>query len=101
VIDVLRKKENTFRSSLAVQRNQIMFLEARIAIHTLGLASGTMVAGLFGMNLVNYLEESPYGFFVITGICIALSSAFSMYGMRSLWRIQRLQGIRISRKQRP
>lgn len=97
MVDVLRKKENTFRSSLAVQRNQIMFLEARIAIHTLGLASGTMIAGLFGMNLVNYLEESPYGFFFITGFCVVLSSVFSMYGMRSLWRIQSLKGIRRSR----
>ena len=92
-IDILRKKENTFRSSLAVQRNQIMFLEARIAIHTLGLAAGTMIAGLFGMNLVNYLEESSYGFFWVTGFCVVLSSMFSMYGMRSLWRIQSLKGI--------
>jgi magnesium transporter len=97
VIDVLRKKENTFRSSLAVQRNQIMFLEARIAIHTLGLAAGTLVAGLFGMNLVNYLEEAPYGFFYITGTCIVLSSLFSMYGMRSYWRIQSLKGIQRSK----
>ncbi|EXJ59612.1 hypothetical protein A1O7_03758 [Cladophialophora yegresii CBS 114405] len=97
VIDILRKKENTFRSSLAVQRNQIMFLEARIAIHTLGLAAGTMVAGLFGMNLVNYLEEAPYGFFYITGVCIVLSSLFSMYGMRSYWRIQSLKGIQRSK----
>ena len=95
-IDILRKKENTFRSSLAVQRNQIMFLEARIAIHTLGLAGGTMIAGLFGMNLMNYLEEAPYGFFYITGFCVVLSSVFSMYGMRSLWRIQSLKGIQQS-----
>ncbi|KIW69718.1 hypothetical protein PV04_05578 [Phialophora macrospora] len=97
VIDVLRKKENTFRSSLAVQRNQIMFLEARIAIHTLGLAAGTLVAGLFGMNLVNYLEEAPYGFLCITGVCVVLSSLFSMYGLRSYWRIQSLKGIQRSK----
>ena len=96
-IDVLRKKENTFRSSLAVQRNQIMFLEARIAIHTLGLATGTLVAGLFGMNLVNYFEEHPYGFPVVTGVCVVLSTMFSMYGMRMLKRIQTLKGIQTSR----
>lgn len=96
-IDILRKKENTFRSSLAVQRNQIMFLEARIAIHTLGLAAGTMIAGLFGMNLVNYLEEAPYGFVGVTGFCVVLSSLFSLYGMRSLRRIRTLQGIQQSR----
>ncbi|KAK5195043.1 magnesium ion transporter [Exophiala xenobiotica] len=82
-IDVMRKKENTFRSSLDVQRNQIMFLNAKIGIHTLGLAGGTLIAGLFGMNLVNYLEEAPYGFFVIT-----------VYGMRNIYRIQSLKDIK-------
>ncbi|KIW74746.1 hypothetical protein Z517_11516 [Fonsecaea pedrosoi CBS 271.37] len=96
-VDVLRRKENTFRSSLAVQRNQIMFLEARIAIHTLGLAAGTMAAGLFGMNLLNYLEDAPHGFFYVTGACVVLSALFSMHGMRSLRRIQTLKGIQRSR----
>lgn len=99
-INVIRKKENTFRSSLAVQRNQIMFLEARIAIHTLGLAAGTLVAGLFGMNLVNYFEESAYGFVVVTGICVVLSSLFSVYGMRSIRRIQTLKEVQSHRVER-
>jgi magnesium transporter len=93
-IDVMRKKENTFRSSLDVQRNQIMFLNAKIGIHTLGLAGGTLIAGLFGMNLVNYLEEAPYGFFVITGACVVISSLFSVYGMRNIYRIQSLKDIK-------
>lgn len=93
-IDVLRRKENTFRSSLAVQRNQIMFLEARIAIHTLGLAAGTLVAGLFGMNLVNYMEETTWGFTAVTTGCVVLSTLFSIYGARRLRRIQSLRGFR-------
>lgn len=92
-MDVMRKKENTFRSSLDVQRNQIMFLEAKVAIHTLGVGAGTLVAGLFGMNLINYLEEAPYGFPVMTVACVVISSLFSVKGMRSIWRIQRLKGI--------
>lgn len=94
---VIRKKENTFRSSLAVQRNQIMFLEAKIAIHTLGLAAGTLVAGLFGMNLVNFVEESPYGFVLVTGACTVISLIFSIYGMRNIRRIQRLKEIEAKR----
>lgn len=93
VIDVLRKRETTFRSSLAVQRNQIMFLEARIAIHTLGLAAGTLVAGLFGMNLVNYMEEAPWGFPAVTAGCVVLSTIFSLYGARRLRRIQSLRSL--------
>jgi magnesium transporter len=100
-ISTIRKKENIFRSSLAVQRNQIMFLEARIAIHTLGLAAGTLVAGLFGMNLVNFIEDSPYGFIAITGVCVALSALFSMYGMKSIRRIQTLKEIQDQRFSQP
>jgi magnesium transporter len=100
-ISVIRKKENIFRSSLAVQRNQIMFLEARIAIHTLGLAAGTLVAGLLGMNLVNFIEDSPYGFVAMTGVCVALSALFSMYGMRSIRRIQTLKEIQDQRFSQP
>ncbi|EXJ92977.1 hypothetical protein A1O3_01533 [Capronia epimyces CBS 606.96] len=100
-IGVIRKKENTFRSALAVQRNQIMFLEARVAIHTLGLAAGTLVAGLFGMNLINYAEEAPWGFPAVTAACVVLSSLFSAYGARKLRRIQSLheiQGYKESRR---
>lgn len=97
VIDVLRKKEMNFRSSLAVQRNQIMFLEARIAIHTLGLAAGTLVAGLFGMNLVNYMEDTSWGFPVITASCVTLSILFSLYGARRLRRIQSLRDVQLTR----
>lgn len=92
-MDVMRKKENTFRSSLDVQRNQIMFLEAKVAIHTLGIAAGTLIAGLFGMNLINYWEDASYGFPLMAGVCIVISSMFSMNGMRSIWRIQKLKGI--------
>ncbi|EXJ91195.1 hypothetical protein A1O1_04304 [Capronia coronata CBS 617.96] len=92
-IGVIRRKENTFRSALAVQRNQIMFLEARIAIHTLGLAAGTLVAGLFGMNLVNHAEDSTWGFPAVTSACIILSALFSIYGARKLRRIQTLREI--------
>ncbi|KAK4936365.1 magnesium ion transporter [Elasticomyces elasticus] len=90
---VIRKKEVTFRSSLAVQRNQIMFLEAKIAINTLGLAAGTLVAGLFGMNLVNFVEEAKYGFVIVTGACVLISAIFSVYGMRNIRRIQKLKEI--------
>ncbi|RVX69591.1 hypothetical protein B0A52_06655 [Exophiala mesophila] len=99
VMDVLRKKEMNFRSSLAVQRNQIMFLEARIAIHTLGLAAGTLVAGLFGMNLVNYMEDAAWGFPAITASCITLSIIFSLYGARRLRRIQSLRDVQLVRVQ--
>lgn len=92
-VSAIQKKENNFRSALAVQRNQIMFLEARVAIHTLGLAAGTLIAGLFGMNLINYAEEAPWGFPVVTAACVMSSALLSLYGARRLRKITTLREI--------
>ena len=70
-----------------------MFLEARVAIHTLGLAAGTLIAGLFGMNLINYAEEAPWGFPVVTAACILSSALLSLFGARRLRRITTLRDI--------
>ncbi|EEQ34338.1 inner membrane magnesium transporter MRS2 [Microsporum canis CBS 113480] len=38
-----------------------MVLETKIEIMMLGLAPATLVAGLYGMNVINYLEEGDAG----------------------------------------
>ncbi|CCG84319.1 protein of unknown function [Taphrina deformans PYCC 5710] len=52
---------------LDAHRNNLMLFELRVTIATLAVGSGTLVAGLYGMNLKNFLEESQYGFFGVTG----------------------------------
>ena len=92
-VSAIQKKENNFRSALAVQRNQIMFLEARVAIHTLGIAAGTLIAGLFGMNLINGAEDAPWGFPVVTAACVVSSALLSLFGARRLRKITTLREI--------
>ncbi|RDW61214.1 CorA family magnesium transporter [Aspergillus mulundensis] len=85
----IRRTEETIQYTLSVRRNQIMVLEARIEILMLALAGATLVAGWYGMNLVNHSEESPHAFTVVVLISCAAVLASSLYGMQRLRRIRR------------
>ena len=58
----------------------------------MGLAAGTLIAGLYGMNLKNFLEESEMAFGGISLACFGLSAIVCMYGM---WRLRRVQKLRM------
>ncbi|CRG88489.1 hypothetical protein PISL3812_05519 [Talaromyces islandicus] len=92
LIKNIRRTEETIKSSLSVRRNQIMLLEVRIEILMLALVGATLIAGWYGMNVVNYLEEDKNAFFAI--LVFSLTSIFvgSLYGMRKL---RRIHGLRI------
>ncbi|CAH0051717.1 unnamed protein product [Clonostachys solani] len=51
LIRYIRQTEETIQSILNVRRNQIMVLEAKIEIVMVGLATATLVAGYYGMNV--------------------------------------------------
>ncbi|KAI9927246.1 hypothetical protein MW887_003633 [Aspergillus wentii] len=86
----IRRTEETTQSILDVRRNQIMVLEAKIEIIMLGLAAATLVAGLYGMNVVNYSEESEMAFGVLTLCCVVGTLGITRYGMRRLKHIQKV-----------
>lgn len=60
-------------------RNNMIRMNLSIAITSLGFATTTTVAGLYGMNLVHGYEESPTAFFNVVlatstvGICVITS----------------------------
>lgn len=88
----ISKTEDNLKSMLDAHRNQIMLLDIRLNIGMLGLSSGTLVAGLYGMNLVNGIEEASWGFPVVAGCCLGLSSLFMLYGGM---RVRKLNSLRI------
>lgn len=57
---------------LGAKRNQLLLFELRVAMGTLGLASGSIIAGFYGMNMPNYLEQNPYAFLVVSGVAVTL-----------------------------
>ncbi|KAF5351051.1 hypothetical protein D9756_008318 [Leucocoprinus leucothites] len=48
-------------------RNALLALDLKVSIATMGIGTGALVAGLFGMNLTSHLEEHPYAFYLMTG----------------------------------
>jgi magnesium transporter len=68
-----------------------MLLDLKFSVGTLGLAMGTFCAGLYGMNLKNYMEDSALGFPALTGVATILSLMICMYGMKKLRKVQRIK----------
>jgi magnesium transporter len=70
-----------------------MLLDLRFSIGTLGLAMGTFMAGLYGMNLENFIEETHWGFAGVTGASVVFSSLVCWYGLVKLRKVQRIKMI--------
>lgn len=87
----ITRTEETIRAALSVRRNQIMVLEARIEILMLALAGGTLIAGWYGMNVVNGSEESSTAFGVIVVGSLLGVGLVTWGGLRRLKRISKIR----------
>lgn len=67
-----------------------MLLDLKFSIGTLGIGSGTFIAGLYGMNLKNFMEESDFAFWGVSGWAFVFSAIICAYGLHKLRRTQRL-----------
>lgn len=68
-----------------------MLLDLKFSIGTLGLAAGTLVSALYGMNLKNFIEESDFGFGAVSLTCFISSIIVSLYGLAKLRKVQRVR----------
>lgn len=68
-----------------------MLLDLKFSVGTLGLAMGTFLAGLYGMNLENFIEETNWGFSAVTGISALAGLIVCWYGLRLLRKVQRVR----------
>lgn len=92
---------HSVRSILDSHRNSIMMLEVHYSVGMLSLATGTYIAGLYGMNLINGLEEAAHGFPIITGGSIVGIIGVAILGLHKLRRVRRmynLHGIQYGRR---
>ena len=69
-------------------------LEVHFSVAMLSIATGTYVAGLYGMNLINGLEEATYGFPAITGGSFVGIIVVTIYGLYKLRRVRRIYNLR-------
>ncbi|RMD42917.1 hypothetical protein DV735_g2196, partial [Chaetothyriales sp. CBS 134920] len=91
LISNIRNTEEVVKAILDANRNELMLLELKVSIGTLGLAGGTLVVGLYGMNLKNFIEESDYGFGGVTAATAVLTALVCVYGMRKLRKVQKVR----------
>ncbi|KAH8882741.1 cora-domain-containing protein [Thozetella sp. PMI_491] len=93
LVSSIRNTEEIIRAILDANRNALMLLDLKFSIATLGLAMGTFLAGLYGMNLENFIEETNWGFGAVT----AFSSIVSLIvGYICLVKVRKVQRIKMS-----
>ncbi|KXT08615.1 hypothetical protein AC579_4461 [Pseudocercospora musae] len=90
LVSAIRNTEEIVRAILDANRNSLMLLDLKFSIGTLGISAGMFIAALYGMNLENFIEESNYGFFGISGLCTAFSAVACMYCFKKLRKVQRI-----------
>lgn len=91
LMENIHRKEEAIQSTLSVRRNQIMVLEAKIEIMMLALSWSTLIAGWYGMNVINYFEEHALAFSAIVSLSFTAIILATWYGMRKLKNIHRLR----------
>ncbi|KAG6235310.1 magnesium ion transporter [Claviceps purpurea] len=98
LVSGIRNTEEIVRAILDANRNALMLLDLKFSVGTLGLAMGTFLAGLYGMNLENFIEETNWGFVFVTGMSSFASILVCWYGLIKLRKVQR---IKMMRNERP
>ena len=67
-----------------------MLLDLQFSIGTLSIGTGAFVAGIFGMNLKNFVEASDFGFLGVTFGSAILGVVVWTYCLKRLRRVQRV-----------
>ncbi|OAA60151.1 inner membrane magnesium transporter MRS2 [Cordyceps fumosorosea ARSEF 2679] len=91
LVSGIRNTEEIVRAILDANRNSLMLLDLKFSVGTLGLAMGTFLAGLYGMNLENFIEETNWGFGAVTTVSTVFSLMVCWYGLVKLRRVQRIK----------
>ncbi|CAF4627709.1 unnamed protein product [Rotaria sp. Silwood1] len=64
--DSVHTLESATGFMLDAVRNELLAFEIRINIITMGFGVGAFITGIYGMNLLNGLEQNPYTFYILT-----------------------------------
>ncbi|KAI1183534.1 cora-domain-containing protein [Nemania serpens] len=91
LVSSIRNTEEIIRAILDANRNSLMLLDLKFSVGTLGLAMGTFIAGLYGANLENFIEDTNWGFGAVTGVSIIISLLVCKYGLGKLRNLQRIK----------
>lgn len=71
-------------------RNQLMLLGIRFAMGTLSLGAALWIGSLYGMNLENFIEETSFGFILVTTLGVLCTSWLFAYSIKQLHKLQKM-----------
>lgn len=78
--DILSGTMDAYASVISNNLNVVMKL---LAVITLVISVPTLIASLWGMNVAVPFEGSPWGFWVVLGICVVVTAIVSYFIIRS------------------
>jgi hypothetical protein len=88
-IDEITNTEENVVLQLDLLRNRILRFELMLSISSFVIACGALITGLFGMNLLSYIEFHKSAFYVVTGLMVAgMASAF--FAFKKYAKVQKL-----------
>ncbi|THZ29321.1 cora-domain-containing protein [Aureobasidium pullulans] len=90
LVSNIRNTEEIVKAILDANRNSLMLLDLQFTILALGIGVGTFFAGLYGMNLKNFIEETDFGFPLVSISCGFFCMVAIVWGLRKLRKVQRL-----------
>src|SRR5690606_28089323 len=68
--NILSSTMDAYASIIANNQNQVL---RRLAVITIVLTFPVLIASLFGMNVPNGFDTSPFAFYIIAGLSFAIS----------------------------
>lgn len=71
-------------------RNALLALDLKVSIGTMGIGTGALIAGLFGMNLKSHMEDMPYAFMAMSTLSSAVALLVAWAGLRRLAQIRKV-----------
>jgi hypothetical protein len=87
LLENMRDFEESLRVSLSARRLEINKLELMLQISSFGVTLGTLVSGIFGMNLRSNIEEHAFAFVwatcgIVAGIVLVSVLLYAYVGLR-------------------
>lgn len=90
VISNVKTTEEIINIILDSNRNQLMLLGIKFSIGMLSLGGPIFLGSLYGMNLENFIEETNYGYILITTLGLASMAVLYFICVRRLHKLQRM-----------
>ncbi|KAF0852514.1 mitochondrial CorA-like divalent cation transporter superfamily protein [Andalucia godoyi] len=78
----IQSTQDVLNIHLADVRNELMRFNLILSSGTFAITCGSIVSGIFGMNLLSSLEDSSMAFFVVSGTIAVISSTVFISALR-------------------